>query len=111
MTSLETLYTKNVFNELSFLLVTHMTCFDIRFGRYVFLNQVSVLDRFWTDWVHKYLIRFLGPKICKTCSGQNTKSRGNKLSFLTPTQTHISDNRSNSYGHLSTDHMRSSTGC
>ncbi len=33
MTSPETLYTKNVVKELSFLLVTHTTCFDIRFGR------------------------------------------------------------------------------
>jgi hypothetical protein len=30
---------KNVINELSFLLVTHMTCFDIRFGRYGFLKS------------------------------------------------------------------------
>jgi hypothetical protein len=34
MTSPETSYTKDVANELSFLLVTHMTCFDLRFGRY-----------------------------------------------------------------------------
>jgi hypothetical protein len=38
MTSLETSYTKNVVNELSFLLVTHTTHFDIRFGRYGFLK-------------------------------------------------------------------------
>jgi hypothetical protein len=48
MTSLETLYTKKVFNELNFLLVTHMTCFDIRFDRYEFLksgfNTDQVLD-------------------------------------------------------------------
>jgi hypothetical protein len=34
MTSSETSYMKNVANELRFLLVTHTTCFDIRFGRY-----------------------------------------------------------------------------
>jgi hypothetical protein len=34
MTSPETSHTKNVTNELSFLLVTHTTHFDIRFGRY-----------------------------------------------------------------------------
>jgi hypothetical protein len=39
MTSLETLYMKNVVNELRFLLVTHMTCFDIPFGRYGILNS------------------------------------------------------------------------
>jgi hypothetical protein len=32
MTSLETSHMKNVVNELSFLLVTHTTCFDIRFS-------------------------------------------------------------------------------
>jgi hypothetical protein len=49
MTSPETLYTKNVANELIFLLVTHMTCFNIRFGRYRFLNSdfsaEQILDR------------------------------------------------------------------
>jgi hypothetical protein len=39
MTSLETSYTKNVANKLRFLLVTHTTRFDIRFGRYGFLNS------------------------------------------------------------------------
>jgi hypothetical protein len=38
MTSLETSYTKNVTNERSFLLVTHMTRFDIQFGCYGFVN-------------------------------------------------------------------------
>jgi hypothetical protein len=49
MTSQETLYMKIVINELSFLLVTHVTCFDIRFGRYGFLKSVFcaglILDR------------------------------------------------------------------
>jgi hypothetical protein len=39
MTSAETSYMENVANELSFLLVTHTTCFDIRFGRYGFLKS------------------------------------------------------------------------
>jgi hypothetical protein len=39
MSSPETLYTKNVSNELSFLLVTHMSCFNIRFGRYIFVKS------------------------------------------------------------------------
>jgi hypothetical protein len=46
MTSQETLYTKNIVNELSFLLVTHTTCFNTRFGRYEFLK---VRIRCWTD--------------------------------------------------------------
>jgi hypothetical protein len=49
MTSPGTLYKKNVVNELSFLLVTHMTCFNIRFGCYRILNSGfsadQVLDR------------------------------------------------------------------
>jgi hypothetical protein len=46
MTSLETLYMKNVVNELSFLPVTHTTYFDIRFGYYEFFEH-----RFPTDQV------------------------------------------------------------
>jgi hypothetical protein len=49
MTSPKTLLMKNVVNEVSFLLVTHMTCFDTRFGRYRFLKSGCsadpVLDR------------------------------------------------------------------
>jgi hypothetical protein len=39
MTSLETSYMTNVANELSFLPVTHMTCFNIWFGCYGFLKS------------------------------------------------------------------------
>jgi hypothetical protein len=39
MTSPEASYTKDVANELSFLLVAHTTCFDIRFCRYGFFNS------------------------------------------------------------------------
>jgi hypothetical protein len=49
MTSPETLYMKNVVNELSFLLVTHTTCFDTQFSRYGFLKSGfsagQILDR------------------------------------------------------------------
>jgi hypothetical protein len=49
MTTIETLYTKNVAHELSFLLVTHTACFDIQFARYRFLKSGfradQVLDR------------------------------------------------------------------
>jgi hypothetical protein len=38
MTSLETSYTKNVANKHSFLLVTHMTHFNIQCGSYAALN-------------------------------------------------------------------------
>jgi hypothetical protein len=48
MTSPETSYMKDVLNKLSFLLVTHMTCFNIQFGRYGFLksgfNARQILD-------------------------------------------------------------------
>jgi hypothetical protein len=49
MTLLETLYMKDVANESSFLLVTHMTSFDIQINRYEFLNQISLLHRCWID--------------------------------------------------------------
>jgi hypothetical protein len=49
MTTPETLYTKNVTNELSFLLVTHMTSFGVWFGCYGFLKSGfsagQILDR------------------------------------------------------------------
>jgi hypothetical protein len=48
----ETLYTKNVTNELSFPLVTHLTHFDIWFGRYGIFKLGSSSNRFWTDWVY-----------------------------------------------------------
>jgi hypothetical protein len=39
MTLPETLYTKDVANEPSFLLVTHTTSFDIQINRYEFLKK------------------------------------------------------------------------
>jgi hypothetical protein len=106
MTSQETSYMNNIVIELRFLLVTHTTCFDLWFSRYRILNQVSVLDRFLIDWVY-CLVRFLGYKMGEPCWGLNTKCGGNKLRFPTPTQTHVFDNRSNGYSHLSTTHVRS----
>jgi hypothetical protein len=49
MTSPEASCTKNVTSALSFVLVNHTTCFDIRFGRYGFLKSGfsarQILDR------------------------------------------------------------------
>jgi hypothetical protein len=49
MSSPETLYTKNVVNELGFLLVTHTTCLDVWFRRYRFLKSgfsaAHILDK------------------------------------------------------------------
>jgi hypothetical protein len=49
MNSPETLHTKNIINELIFFLVTHTTCFGVRFGCYIFLksgfNVRQILDR------------------------------------------------------------------
>jgi hypothetical protein len=54
MTSPETLYMKNVANKFSFLLVTHMTHFDLRYGRYGFLKSGYsadlILDRLIKEW-------------------------------------------------------------
>jgi hypothetical protein len=43
----------------------------------------------------------------ETCWGEKTSSVGNKLSFPTPTQTHIFNNRSNGYVRFSTAHVQS----
>jgi hypothetical protein len=45
MTSPETLYTKNVDNELNFLSVHHTTYLDIRFGCYEFWNSDFCIDQ------------------------------------------------------------------
>jgi hypothetical protein len=45
MTLPETLYMKNVSNELIFPLVTHTTCFDTQFGRYVFFKSGYSADQ------------------------------------------------------------------
>jgi hypothetical protein len=54
MTSPETSYMKNVANELRFLLVTHMTRFNIWFHRYGFLKSgygaELILDRLMQKW-------------------------------------------------------------
>jgi hypothetical protein len=46
MTFPETSYMKNVVNELSFPLATHMTCFNIWFGHY---DIFEVRFQFWAD--------------------------------------------------------------
>jgi hypothetical protein len=66
-TSLETLYTKNVSNELSFLPVTHMTYFDIWFDLYEFLKSGFSVGQILDRLVYRYLVRFLGHKISETC--------------------------------------------
>jgi hypothetical protein len=67
MTSPETSHTKNVVNELSFLLVTHTTDFDIRFGCYENLKSCSssghVIDRL----DYSCSVRFLGHMMGETC--------------------------------------------
>jgi hypothetical protein len=72
-----------------------------------FWSQVIVLIRFLTDWTYRCLVRFLGHKKHETCWGLSMGSVGNMLGFLTPTQTHVFDNRNNSYGHLNTGNVRS----
>jgi hypothetical protein len=102
MTTPETLYTKNVINKLSFLLVTHMIGLDTWFDGYEFLNQDSSLDRFWTDWLYRCLVRFFGLKMSETYRGLHTRFEDHLLSFPTPTQTHISDVHSHGYGRFGT---------
>jgi hypothetical protein len=67
MTSPESSYMKNVTYELRFLLVTHMTLFDIWFGHYVILKSCfssgQVIDRL--DC--RCLVRLLGHKMGETC--------------------------------------------
>jgi hypothetical protein len=41
---------KIVVNEHSFLLVTHMTYFNVRFGSYGFFKSGYDAELFWTGW-------------------------------------------------------------
>jgi hypothetical protein len=66
-TSLETLHTKNVANELSFLLVTHVTHFDIRFGHYSILESFFSYEQVMDRLDCRCSVRFLGPKMGETC--------------------------------------------
>jgi hypothetical protein len=67
MTSPETSHTKNVANQLSLPLVTHMTHFDIRFGVYGILKY-CFSSRHVTDRLDcSCLVRFLGHKMGETC--------------------------------------------
>jgi hypothetical protein len=66
MTSPKTSYMKNIANEHKFLLATHMTRFNIRFGRYSALNfyfssgqAMDILDCM-------HLVRFLDHKMGET---------------------------------------------
>jgi hypothetical protein len=67
-----------------------------------FWSQDSVLDRLWTDWLCRCLVRFLGLKRGENCWGLHTRSEDHLLSFLAPTQTHVSDAHSHGYGHFGT---------
>jgi hypothetical protein len=66
MTSPETSYIKDAVNEHSLTSVTHMTRFDIRFGRYgalkICFNSGQVMNRL--DC--RRLVRFLGHKMGET---------------------------------------------
>jgi hypothetical protein len=62
MTSLGTLYTKNVVNELSFLLVTHTTCFDIWFSHYGFLKSGFSAGQILNRLVIQLLAQIFGPQ-------------------------------------------------
>jgi hypothetical protein len=102
LTSPETLYTKHAVNELSFLVVTHTTCFNIRFDRYEFLKLGFSVGQILDRLVYRGLVRFLGHEMGETCWVRNTRSEAHLLSFSTPTQTHVSDVHSHGYGHFST---------
>jgi hypothetical protein len=69
MTSPETLYTKNVVNELSFLLITHTDYFDTRFGCYEFLNLGYDAELFWTAWTLERNPSFKGSKMSESGRG------------------------------------------
>jgi hypothetical protein len=69
MTSPETLYTKNVINELSFLLVTHTTSFDLGFGRYGILKSGYGADQIVDRLGIQVFDQVFGPQEVQTLLG------------------------------------------
>jgi hypothetical protein len=67
MTSPETSHTKNVANELSLPLVTHMTHFNIWFGCYGILNSCFSSGHVMDGLDCSCSVRFLGHKMGDTC--------------------------------------------
>jgi hypothetical protein len=67
MTFPETLHTKNITNEHSFPLVTHMTHFDKRFGRYGILKSCFSSGHDLDRLDCSCSVRFLGWKMGDTC--------------------------------------------
>jgi hypothetical protein len=61
MTTPETLYTKNDVNKLSFLLVTHTTCFNTRFDCYEFLKSGFIVRQILDRLVIQVLGQVFGP--------------------------------------------------
>jgi hypothetical protein len=77
MISPEASYIKNVTNKLRFLLVTHTTCFDIRFGRYGILKSGSSSGQILYRLGIHVLDQVFGPKVSETLWGFNTSSEDN----------------------------------
>jgi hypothetical protein len=67
MTSLETLHTKNVANELRFPLVTHTSHFDIRFSHYGILKSCFSSGHIMDRLDCRCSVRFLVCKMGETC--------------------------------------------
>jgi hypothetical protein len=97
--------------RLSFLLVTHMTCFDIRFGCYGILKLGSSFGQILDRMDRGVEFSSLRPKKRESWRGLITDSVGHLLILSTPTQSHNFTNHSNGYDCLSTAHVRSSVDC
>jgi hypothetical protein len=67
MTAPETSHMKKVANELSFLQVTHMTRFGIRFSHYGILKSYSSSEHVMDRLDCNCSVRFLGQKMGETC--------------------------------------------
>jgi hypothetical protein len=110
MASPKTFYTKDVVNELSFLLVTHTTYFDIRFGRYKFwksgFNTDLVLDRL---GIHA-LGQAFGPQDGWNLLGSEYTIWRLLSQLSNAYSSHDFDDHHNGYSHSTTALMRSVSG-
>jgi hypothetical protein len=108
MTSAETSNTKVTVNELSFPLVTHTVLSNEQFGCYELLKTEHSAELFWIERIGEWISQVWGHKKCETWWGLFTDSIDHLLRFPTPTDTHVSGNHNNGYGHLKTADVRSS---
>jgi hypothetical protein len=110
LTSPETLYTKNVINKLRFLLVTHSTYFDTRFGCYRFLKSGYRAGQILGRLDIPVLDKVFGPQEAQKLPGFEHEFCSQYGQLSNAYSNTGFNSWSNGYSHLNTADMRSLAG-